>query len=652
MLWVRARFPRLVFVTTSELMQLKGAGWSREVFPAYWSGLFRAMRGLVLPPLCNEGSLTWHHVAQVWHDRVVLRNHNAEVAEVTLPRHSDLYCSSGENPGSSCRNAREEKTSDAREDLVFVREVRYGEDSGEHDAAGRCWLAESGSTLELRPGTMYVVRAVGTGACRGRTNAEMVRNVTCQDAVDAQRASDGGSRQKGRPERMGTGSEHCGAHVASLGPLHLDAGVDQRTPQRIVMRFDLENGCNARRIDALKLTCSFEDVQGMPLGESAVKQQSGGGLGSATRRGEAPMGLTEDPTEWVPPDAVQAGSVELGFGAGGKEGAFGCDAPTLGMASIVRVGVWQDKTMVSKQDMIFLPAELRQLQPRALHPPSMAVDPERIQMLMHRDVEMQLRQQMRLCLFCGAHALPGWINLQALDSELLMGRTGANAQDDSPPGRGARVGRQPGAIWWRSSDGLQFAADGSAAFITLGPELGVDWGSPESRAALEALLDECWRVLAPGAHLRVVRPAVTRSDATASANGMSRYNDSHGHAGAWLDGPSQGWECESSARADARRPSRIEEMPRAGKGAWWRSRRRRCDAGAAAGDEGMAARGCRGQPSDVAAFLDALEAVGLVESGADELTGQANGDAGEHRILWPYAAGGMSAVIFHAVKPG
>ena len=66
----------------------------------------------------------------------------------------------------------------------------------------------------------------------------------------------------------------------------------------------------------------------------------------------------------------------------------------------------------------------------------------------------------------------------------------------------------------------------------------------------------------------------------------------------------------------------------------------------------MAARGCRGQPSDVAAFLDALEAVGLVESGADELTGQANGDAGEHRILWPYAAGGMSAVIFHAVKPG
>jgi hypothetical protein len=125
-LWVRARFPRLVFVTTSELMQLKGAGWSREVFPAYWSGLFRAMRGLVLPPLCNEGSLTWHHVAQVWHDRVVLRNHNAEVAEVTLPRHSDLYCSSGENPGSSCRNAREEKTSDAREDLVFVREVDMG----------------------------------------------------------------------------------------------------------------------------------------------------------------------------------------------------------------------------------------------------------------------------------------------------------------------------------------------------------------------------------------------------------------------------------------------------------------------------------------------------------------------------------------------
>ncbi|EKX41787.1 hypothetical protein GUITHDRAFT_112206 [Guillardia theta CCMP2712] len=120
-LWMRRRYPRMVFVTESELMQLRAGGFSREV----------------------------------WGDRVVYRNHNEEEeVKLRIDLHSELYTpprvlareearrKMEGGAGQEGAEEGEEKEEEARRKkpwLVFVRRIQYGtgrRESNEEEAAG------------------------------------------------------------------------------------------------------------------------------------------------------------------------------------------------------------------------------------------------------------------------------------------------------------------------------------------------------------------------------------------------------------------------------------------------------------------------------------------------------------------------------------
>eukprot|EP00960_Hanusia_phi_P024540 723081-Hanusia_phi.AAC.1 len=141
-LWIRRRYPTMVFVTESELMQLRAGGFSREV----------------------------------WEDRLVYRNHNEEEVKVRIDLHSELYtpprelatgemkrdAMSREEEGRGDGGMGEEEGERRRKKpwLVFVRRIQYGTGRRECDEEDVCEVAVEGEEMSLLPGNMYVVRRI------------------------------------------------------------------------------------------------------------------------------------------------------------------------------------------------------------------------------------------------------------------------------------------------------------------------------------------------------------------------------------------------------------------------------------------------------------------------------------------------------------
>jgi len=122
-LWIRRRHPSAVFVSVSELMQLKTQGWSREV----------------------------------WHDCLRYRNHLSSPVSVEMARHAWFYNHSASLAGSY----HEHSSKEAWEwDTIEIRRVPYmpTTDAQGADDEADCVTGRVGDQVELLPGVMYEVR--------------------------------------------------------------------------------------------------------------------------------------------------------------------------------------------------------------------------------------------------------------------------------------------------------------------------------------------------------------------------------------------------------------------------------------------------------------------------------------------------------------
>lgn len=326
---------------------------------------------------------------QVWHDRVVFRNHNSEMTEVTVPRLSDLYCPPETVPDPQPQGRGGCSGGDAGdEELVYVREVRYGEEGGESDRSERCTLSVSGSSLEIFSGRMYVVRAVrgggdqvGAGGRGGVSNAHVVETMSCHDltrrggGVPGQGGVDaGGDRGKrgSDAERASLANEQCQSRLVKVGPLQLEveagAGGGKGETQRVDIEMEEGEACGTGQTS---LTCRFEDSNGTLLGESPVGRRTVGGGAGAQRGGgreQGQAGVVEDPLEWVteadaaraaggaagaPWEHPRAASTHEAQGAhhgaeGAQHGGWECVVPGVRDAGIVKVSVWRGSSLPTR----------------------------------------------------------------------------------------------------------------------------------------------------------------------------------------------------------------------------------------------------------------------------------------------------------------
>lgn len=152
-LWIRRRHPSAVFVSVSELMQLKTQGWSREV----------------------------------WHDCLRYRNHLSAPVTVEMSRHALLYNNSASLAGSNRRHSSKEAW---EWDTIEVRRFPYMLTEGAQGVdETACETRRVGDQVELLPGVMYEVRpapGIHPGdACReekgGRGEQDRVDRVVVKD---------------------------------------------------------------------------------------------------------------------------------------------------------------------------------------------------------------------------------------------------------------------------------------------------------------------------------------------------------------------------------------------------------------------------------------------------------------------------------------
>ena len=140
-------------------------------------------------------------------------------------------------------------------------------------------------------------------------------------------------------------------------------------------------------------------------------------------------------------------------------------------------------------------ANMAQRQPQTLEPPRLATDAETVAWLTYKDTETALKRGLRVCIMCGSERIPGWIHLDqpqtppgephtpaSISTSGTQTRSSTRAANASLPsaGREGGVGRGGGAadgigVAWRLEMGLGFVADEAVSFISVGPELLVDW---------------------------------------------------------------------------------------------------------------------------------------------------------------------------------
>ena len=142
----------------------------------------------------------------------------------------------------------------------------------------------------------------------------------------------------------------------------------------------------------------------------------------------------------------------------------------------------------------------------------MATDEETAEWLAPQDFALELRRGLRLCLFCGhRHRIPGWLHFDPhpppREPAAATGAAGHQRQRGAPDDSLGLAGGVAIA-GWRMEMRLAFVPDASVSFVTLGPALVLDWSARDALADLEALVDDLWRILEPGGHLRVVRPMI------------------------------------------------------------------------------------------------------------------------------------------------
>ena len=140
----------------------------------------------------------------------------------------------------------------------------------------------------------------------------------------------------------------------------------------------------------------------------------------------------------------------------------------------------------------------------------MATDEETAEWLAPQDFALELRRGLRLCLFCGdRHRIPGWLHFDPDAGPREPGAVTGAADEQRQRGAaddGLGLAGGVAIAGWRMEMRLAFVPDASVSFITLGPALVLDWSARDAIADLEALVDDLWRILEPGGHLRVVRP--------------------------------------------------------------------------------------------------------------------------------------------------
>ena len=568
-LHLRRTYPRMVFVTVSELMQLKAQGWSREVWP----------------------------------DRLVYRNHNSDPIFVPIdvasrwirkpawphtgrPAARHVHKEGSGQEGVTSRGRQEEAQGGATAAepeadahavwAVYVHQVLYGTQErdvasdyrgrpclGEPAACERharaqdppppdfeCRVFAEGEALELLPARYYAVLrasrlAAGAETPDVRDCAAWRERVLRSDREGAWGVERRGEESAGGELGSSKAGGRSGATAAAAGEVRKrllrswaqeQGSTDDGPSPAAAAPAPATEECFPNSVTA------FPDilVAGRPASQKIVVREakSGGGGGCARLSDSGGVGGAAAAREeaahggdgrlwcqfWREIDGLDLGATALrpvqeGVGSSGVPWEGECEVPWMADPVLVKVQVVREQVagrageerrgalsvVWGGRSLLYSLANMAQRQPQTLQPPRLATDAETVSWLTYKDTETALKRGLRVCIMCGSERIPGWIHLeqpQALGephtpASISTFRTQPSSSPRAanaslpPAGRKDGVGRGGGAaegigVAWRLEMGLGFVADEAVSFISVGPELLVDWSDGAQVCARES----------------------------------------------------------------------------------------------------------------------------------------------------------------------